>query len=127
MKKQVEITVDAMSEAFDKYRDFSCKSTLKLYKTDEIIDEEKSVRWNREEIVRLNNLRFEDTNRLNQKKSELYEKFKDTVCKYIVQETKVEETRSIKIFKFLEREECLVSNGRFCCDCLDDLLEVFYK
>lgn len=126
-RRKTTITEENLNDAFIEYVNFSCKSTLKLYKTGEIIDEEKSVRWNREEIVRLNNLRFEDTIRLNQKKNELYEKFKDTVCKYIVQESRVEESRSKKIFKFLEKKELLEMNQKFNLNDLDDLLDVFYK
>ena len=127
MKKQVEITVDAMSEAFDKYKAFSCTPKTKNHKVGDVIDEMKSVKWNREEVDRLRHLRVEEIKLLNKQKQELYEEFKDMVCKYIMQETKVGKARSIKVFKFLEREECLVSNGRFCCDYLDDSLEAFYK
>lgn len=127
MKKQVEITVDAMSEAFDKYRDFSCTPKTKAYRVGDIIDEEKSVKWNREEVDRLRHLRIEEIKLLNKQKQELYEEFKDMVCKYIMEEIKVCEERSKKIFDFLGKNYYLVSNGQFYCDILDDFLEAFYK
>lgn len=122
-----KITVEAMCEAFDKYKDFSCVPKTSKYHLGQVIDEDKSVKWNREEVQRLNDLRIEEVKLLHKQKNKLYEEFKDMVCKYITQETKVDKARSIKIFKFLEQKECLASNGQFCCDILDDLLEAFLQ
>ena len=127
MKKQVEITVEAMCEAFDKYRNFSSTPKTKIYRVGDVIDEDKSVKWNREEVQRLKDLRFEEVKLLNKQKQELYEDFKDMVCKYITQETKVDEARSKKIFDFLEENCNLISERLFSHYLLDEFLEAFYK
>lgn len=43
--------------------------TLKKYKSDDVIDEEKSVIWNREEIKRLNRAYTDECNKLNDEKN----------------------------------------------------------
>lgn len=42
--------------------------TLKKYKTGDIIDEEKSVRWNKEEVERLKKAYIDECNRLSKEK-----------------------------------------------------------
>lgn len=48
--------------------------TLKKYKTGDIIDEEKSVRWNKEEVERLKKAYIDECNRLSKEKNELLSK-----------------------------------------------------
>ncbi len=43
--------------------------TLKKYKFNDVIDEEKSVKWNREEIKRLNRAYVDECNKLNDEKN----------------------------------------------------------
>lgn len=47
----------------------SCKPSWKKPKTDDVIDEDKSVKWNREEVIRLQNAYDEEVKKLNTKKN----------------------------------------------------------
>ena len=76
MKKQVKIKAKDMCEAFNKYKDFSCIPKTKKHKVGDVIDENQSVRWNREEVQRLIDSRVEEVKLLHRQKNKLYEELK---------------------------------------------------
>lgn len=47
----------------------SCKPSWKKPKTDDVIDEDKSVKWNREEVIRLQNAYEDEVKKLNTAKN----------------------------------------------------------
>ena len=52
--------IKRLYEMASEYTEFSCKPKNPKYKVGTIIDEDKSVRWNREEIERLNDIHTEE-------------------------------------------------------------------
>lgn len=76
----------------------SCKPTRKKLKADTIIDEEKSVKWNREEVQRQNDLYKEELKDLNTKKNNRRDTLEKEVFEKIADEIKgvsVEKARHI--------------------------------
>ena len=68
----------------------SCKPTQARLRPDYVIDEDKSVKWNREEVQRLNDLHDQQVIELNRKKN----KMRDELYKEI--EAKVAEELGLK-------------------------------
>ena len=100
----------------EEYEKFSCKSKLRKYKVGEVIDEEKSVRWNREEVERLNKLHEDEVKALNTKKNLLYTTLIKAIKEYIMKNTDVSEPQATKIWEYLYShyhaygiEECLAN------------------
>ena len=110
------VKIDELIYLSNQYTDFSCKPSYKKYKEGTIFDEEKSVRWNREEVDRKNNLRRE--------KNQMYEKLVNLIYQYIIQETKVSKERAAKIYNYLY-EEYHSYGLTECINHLDDLLDLF--
>lgn len=124
MKKR-NITIEDLHTKATEYEYFSCKPTsCSKYKIGTVIDEDKSVRWNREEVER-RNLEFEnEVKELNRKKNLLYTEFVFMVKTYIVEETNVDENRANKIWGYLSLN--YHSYGLHeCINHLDELLELF--
>lgn len=118
------VKIDELIYLSNQYTDFSCKPSYKKYKEGTIFDEEKSVRWNREEVDRKNNLRQEEIKRLNREKNQMYEKLVNLIYQYIIQETKVSKERAAKIYNYLY-EEYHSYGLTECINHLDDLLDLF--
>lgn len=110
----------------DEYTRFSCKPKSLKYKVGTIFDEEKSVKWNKEEVERLNKKHEDEVKELNREKNLLYVNLVNSIKKYIISETKVSEARADKIYNYLYAE--YHSYGLRECLChLDDLLELFQE
>ena len=118
------VKIDELIYLSNQYKDFSCKHSCKKYKEGTIFDEEKSVRWNREEVDRRNNLHQEEVKRLNREKNQMYEKLVNLIYQYIIQETKVSKERAAKIYNYLY-EEYHSYGLTECINHLDDLLDLF--
>lgn len=116
--------LEKLYDMAEKYNSFSCKPTGRKYKIDEVFDDEKSVRWNREEVERRNKLYEEEVKRLNTEKNKMFCEWVYSVKYYIMQETKVKQKKADKIYEYLYREHH--SYGLFnVINHLDDLLELF--
>lgn len=126
-----KIKLDDLSAKAEEYNAFSCKPEgLKKYKPGTIFDENKTVKWNNQELERLNVLYKDEVVKLNKKKNRLREDLVKLIKHYIVQETKVSDDRATKIFDYLY--EFVASNeltDMFTCDTmideLDELLDLF--
>ena len=79
---------------------FSCKPTTKIVARGTIIDEEKSVRWNREEVERRRMAYEDEVKRLNTEKNKRIENAKKEVIDYIAQQG-LEEEKAKLLFDFL--------------------------
>lgn len=108
----------------NKYLDFSCKPTYKKYKEGTIFDEDKSVKWNREEVAKRNLLYDDEVKNLNRQKNQMYTELINLIKIYITQETKVSDKQATKIWNYVYEE--YHSHGLTgCINHLDDLLELF--
>lgn len=120
------VDYEKLVELGEKYSNFSCRPPYPKIKEGTIFDEEKSVRWNREEVIRRNAARDEEVKSLNREKANRYQEFVSLVKKYIQENTssRVSDERAGRIWDYLESNyhsygisECLAH--------LDDLLELF--
>ena len=64
-----------------------CKPTRHRLKPDTVIDEDKSVKWNREEVQRQNDLYEQEVKDLNTKKNKFRDSLYDEVIEKIADET----------------------------------------
>ena len=95
---------EKLCDMANEYINFSCKPKNRKYKTGDIFDEDKSVRWNREEVERRNKLHEEEVKRLNTEKNQLFIKWIDAVYDYIIQETGVKKGKAKNIYNYLYEE-----------------------
>lgn len=91
IKKLTDINVILESwEMF--YKNFSCKPDEKefpKYNRGDIIDEDKSVKWNREEIERRINVRAEEVKRLQKLGNKLDNLYEKTIIKALANKYKI--------------------------------------
>ena len=116
-------TLGEVQEKYESYKRFSCKPLNKKIKVGSVIDEEKSVRWNREYIEKHNKKVEEEVKNLQRKKNHLREEVKADACTYIMQETKVSKEKALSIYTYVE-EKWEDENFYGCLSQLDDLLEL---
>lgn len=125
MKKMQEyIPIETLYEMSEQYTKFSCKPQSRKYKLGTIFDEDKSVKWNKAEVERLNKIHDDEVKELNRRKNELYINLVNAIKMYIIQETNVSEKQAEKIYNYLCNEYHAYS-WRECLDHLDDLLDLF--
>lgn len=98
------IKIDELIHLSNKYTNFSCKPSCKKYKEGTVFDEEKSVRWNKEEVKKRNDFYQEQLNNLNRIKNEMYKDLSNLIKQYIIQETKVSDKQATKIYDYLYEE-----------------------
>lgn len=65
-----------------------------VYRDTDVIDEDQTVRWNREEVARRNQLRSDKLHRLLDTKKEAYKKASELGVRYIVQETSLNDDQA---------------------------------
>lgn len=118
------IRIDKLIFLSNNYSDFSCKPTYKKYKEGTIFDEDKSVKWNREEVAKRNLLYNDEVKNLNRQKNQMYTELINLIKRYITQETKVSDKQATKIWNYVY-EEYHSYGLTECINHLDDLLELF--
>lgn len=108
----------------EEYINFSCRPKSPKYKIGHVINEDKSVKWNREEVERLNKKHKDEVKELNRQKNLLYTNLVNSIEEYIISETNVDKAKAEKIYNYLYME--YHSYGlRELLSHLDDLLELF--
>ena len=86
---------------------YSCQpdaNKFPKYKTGDVIDEDKSVRWNREEVEKRKQAREEEVRRLNKEKTELYKLYDDGLLKLLIEEYKPEYKMKLEEARILYRK-----------------------
>lgn len=123
--KNKNITLENLYDKAHEYENFCCKPAhCRKYKIGTIFDEEKSVKWNREEVER-KNFEFENAvKQLNREKNLLYTELISMVSSYIIVETGVSVEKSEKIWNYLYSNYHAYGLAE-CLNHLDELLELF--
>ena len=118
------MSLDKLYDLAEDYIKFSCKPALRKYRLGEVIDEDKSVKWNRDEVDRRNLAYDEELKKLNTQKNALFNEWKASVKTYIMEETKVKQAKADKIYNylFMHYHDCGLVE---VLDHLDELLELF--
>ncbi len=74
---------DELIELWTKACTFSTKPNIKRYEAEHVFDENKSVKWNREEVERINKMYDEKAQELKEEKQAISAKAHDETIKYI--------------------------------------------
>ena len=94
------------NEVWDKHRiyedicDGGFKPTVQRVGKDHIFDEDKSVKWNREEVERVNNQYQQELNDFRRMKANAYSAVERAAVDYIMQELSVDFEKAMKIYNF---------------------------
>ena len=99
LKKKLEDMVKEKTDvfkvisAYDEFlEEYSCKPDREKfphYVKNEVIDEDKSVKWNREEVERRNLAFDEEVKRLNRQKNTISQVYEEVIVKVLSKESKV--------------------------------------
>lgn len=118
------IHIEDLMELADAWNRFSCKPVRRKMKTGEVIDENKSVKWNRDQVCKNNEEYEQEVKRLNTEKNNLLVKFQSHCCSYIMQETGVslEKAKKIYLYIYMEKHSYGLHEA---ITALDDLLVLF--
>lgn len=118
------MTLKKLYDMVNEYTSFSYKPELKRYNNGDVIDEDKSVKWNREQVEILNKKYNDKVKELNTKGNLMYTNLVNGIKEYIIEETKVSKKQADKIYNYLYDE--YHSHGiAECLNHLDDLLDLF--
>lgn len=85
---------------------------------DTIIDENMSVKWNREEVKRRNEIIIEDFTAAKQEERDLYDKFKDDLFKAAKSEYKLNRNQFDVVYERVM--ECETEHDYMCAEFIDD-------
>lgn len=118
------MTIEALYNMAEQYTNFSCKPKSNKYKVGTVLDEDMSVKWNREEVERLNKIYDDEVKELSEQKNELYINLRRATNAYIIQEINVDKKKADKIFNYLCNEYYSYS-FKEVLNHLDDLLDLF--
>ena len=125
----MNISIKDLKILWQNWHNMSCKPTnVKKYKANEIIDEEKSVRWNREEIERRNAIYYKEVENLNTKRNIARDDMYNMIYSYIIAETncKCDKNKAKIIWEYVYCENR--HNGiNQIFDALDEILEFVNK
>lgn len=119
------ITIEDLKTRWQNWYNMSCKPTdIKKYKTSDVIDENKSVKWNREEIERRNANYNREVANLNTKRNIAREDMYKMIYAYIIDETggKCNESKAKIIWDYVYRENHHSGSNQLF-EALDDMLE----
>lgn len=94
---------DKIASDYDKACRMSCRpgDNFRKVKVGDVIDEEKSVRWNREEVERLRLAYDEEVKRLNREKNAAIVAIEDRAVKLIAYEADISEEKAKLLWDFV--------------------------
>lgn len=100
--KSIEECYEALYKAYD----ISCKPTMEKVRKGDIIDEDKSVKWNREEVERRIKARDDEVKRLNKEKNEACNKARTDLYKAIKRAIKgISDDSARAIYDYIYEQE----------------------
>ncbi len=120
-------TLEAVCKAYIAYAEFTTRPDSKdfqKYETGHIFDEEQSVRWNKEEVIRRNNAYKAEFRRLSDEKNELYLKAKGLILDYITENSKINDRTKAEILWNYVNERYDITER---IEAIDDLLETLNR
>lgn len=98
--------IQDVMKAYDKFlREFSCKPDRRqfpLYKPGDVIDEDKSVKWNREQAERAKVAFDDEVKRLNRQKSAVASVYREVVVKLASKDAGVSTKEGAVLWRYAE-------------------------
>lgn len=119
------MTWEEITKEWEIWENMSCKAGTKRLKPDTVIDEEKSVRWNREEVERLNKEHDETVAELNTKRNKARDALYEHIYEYIIDEVgkNCSRRKAIAIWNYaFEQGHAYGLNGIYSC--LNDIIDL---
>lgn len=89
-----------IENSWDNMVSMSCRPINPKLKEGTVIDENKSVKWNREEVERINALRDEELKKLNTAKNLERTKLEEEIVKKLADEGKITYAKAKKIYSY---------------------------
>lgn len=102
-KKQIRDWTEIIDD-LERMCAMSCKPTRHRLKPDTVIDEDKSVKWNREEVQRQNDLYEQEVKELNSKKNRLRDSLYDEIYEKISYELDIPKDKAKPIWAYAYNE-----------------------
>lgn len=124
MSKKSIIYIEDLKELAEDWNRFSCRPTIRKMKIGEVIDENQSVKWNKEQVIKNNDEYERQVKMLNTEKNNRLTKFQELCYSYIIQETGVSMQTAKKIYWYIYQEKHAFGLIEAIAS-LDDLLEIF--
>ena len=122
------ITYDRLKDAYNAYANFSSTpgKDFRTYREGYIFDEDKSVKWNREEVVRRNEAYKNERHRLMEERENLRKTFEDYALDYIIENSKItNRQKAMKLWEYISNKYDSFKRVDELDDLLDILEEVF--
>lgn len=102
---------------------YKCESTTRnTYSEYHIFDENKSVKWNKEEVIRLNREIFEHNKAVRQEKANARELFDTDLCKAAMEEYGVNEAQFYALYR--HTLDTYTEHPYICINLIDDVEEI---
>lgn len=95
------IAVEEIEILYDEADKMPTRTDLIRYKEGHVFDEDKSVKWNKEEVARRNNLYLEDDNRVKQERRDAFNKANERAISYVMQETGLNRDKASAILNYV--------------------------
>ena len=116
--------IEDVSKSYIKARYFSTTPGEGFQKVEEghIFDEEKSVRWNREEVARINNEYKAEEDRLKEIKRQEIDEAEHKIHKYIVQRTNLSLAQASLVWDYVYKK---FDAYGYTFEELDDMIEFY--
>jgi len=99
-KEDKTMTKEMIIDKFEELSRKSYKPSLKKYKEGHIFDENKSVKWNREEVIRQNNLFFEEFENLKKQEKKDWKELMNQLYSYLEKEYDLNHNQIEKLYSF---------------------------
>ena len=96
------VSFESLQRMMDEVNHLSCKPgpEFKKVAVGTILDEEKSVRWNREEVERIREEYTEEVKRLNRERNKKYTEVIEQIVEFISEETGLSNEKAKLLWEF---------------------------
>lgn len=119
------ITIDDVQAAYNEWKSISTtpdSSKFKRYLPNHIFDEDQSVRWNNEEVVRRNAAYRAERDRLIALASDCCDKFRNITCNYIKEQLNFNDAQTKILFEYASGDYCYIPDGETIVDLIEELV-----
>lgn len=124
MQNKNYITINSIREQYNTYIEMSCRPSFSKVRPDYIFDEDKSVKWNREQAI-LNNEKYSaELSALNTRKNKARDAIYKSIYNYIQQEigNNFSENKAKAVFNYID--DIYDGNIYDILNHVDDLIEL---
>ena len=122
----MSITMEEILKLYEKANKMPYPSNISTYKEDYVFDEDKSVKWNREEVARRNAAYEEDTKRYRAAREAAYADAENATKMYIMERTGLSKKKASILFDYAYEEYRSLSINEMLI-MLDSLVDLYNK